>query len=336
MYRRFFSISLLLAMCGAAHAQAPVGELFASGASVKGEVRLAGGGTIVLSGSSVSAGSTTAVLRLARGGEVRICPATALTATGGKRTELTFGLGTGALELRYDLDSHSDTVVTPDFRLLLAGPGNFRVAVGTRSNGDTCMKSLEGNAASVIVNEQMGDGTFQLQPGDAVLFRGGNINDVLREPGLACGCPAPPAVMMAESGAPKIQEKTPAPAVALALSEAPASEPTKPVQAPPAAPISATTAPAADAPAPATRRNVVIDVPMAFSGGDAPVPPAPAPAAHLAVARLDAAATNFWFPPTVLPPGNAASAIPAAQPKAAKHGFFSRLFGALFGRHKSS
>ncbi len=316
-------VSLVIAtlVSGAAWAQAPVGELFASGgANVKGEVRLASGGTIVLSGSSVSAGSAPAVVKLARGGEVRICPATALTATAGKRTELTFGIGTGALELRYDLDAHSDSVVTPDFRLLLAGPASFRLAVGARSNGDTCLKSLEGNAGAVIVNEQLGDGTFQLRPGDAVLFRGGNINDVVREPGLACGCPAPAPLLMAETPAPRPAAPAAPPATA-----------PPPVEAPPVAVAAASPAPelpapgpATQSPAPAPHTNPVINVPMAFSG-DSPIPPAPQPISRISTAKLNADGMNLWVAPTV-----------QAPPKPPKRGFFARFFGALLGRHKSS
>src|SRR5437879_1260227 len=125
---------LVLMCCVAARAQTPVGELYATGANVKGSVVLAGGGTIVLSGSSVSAGSTVALLKLARGGEVRICPATSLTTTSGKRGELTLGLGTGAVEIDYELQSNADTLLTPDFRLLFAGPGKFHVAAGARAN----------------------------------------------------------------------------------------------------------------------------------------------------------------------------------------------------------
>jgi hypothetical protein len=320
-FRRFSLTALLLSGCVTAWAQAPVGELFASGgANVKGEVRLAGGGTILLSGSSVSAGSAPAVLKLARGGEVRICPATALTATAGKRTELTFGIGTGALELRYDLDAHSDLVVTPDFRLLLAGPASFRLAVGTRSNGDTCLKSLEGNAGAVIVTEQLGDGTFQLRPGDAVLFRGGNINQVMREPGLPCGCPAPAPVMMAESPAPKPA----APATPATASAPVETQPVAVAAASPAPAESPAPAPLAESPAPAPRKNLVIDVPMAFSG-DSPIPPAPQPVSRASLAKLSAQDVNLWFAPAVQPP-----------PKPAKRGFFARFFGALFGRHKSS
>src|SRR5205085_7388935 len=187
---------------------------------------------------------TVALLKLARGGEVRICPATSLTATSGKRGELTLGVGTGVIEIDYELQSNADTLLTPDFRLLFAGPGKFHIAAGARANGDTCLKSLQGSAASVIVSEQMGDGTFQLRPGDAVLFRGGRISEILREPGLECGCPAPVPVVLAE--------KKTAPAVS-----APPAETKKPPERP-VTPVAAVT-PVEPPPQPVARERVLVN-----------------------------------------------------------------------------
>ncbi|MGH9579269.1 MAG: hypothetical protein ACRD3R_17660, partial [Terriglobales bacterium] len=68
-------------------AQEALAEVFASDATVRGSVVLAGSGTKVLSGSSISAGAQAAVVRLVRGGEVRVCPGNSVTlasATGGR------------------------------------------------------------------------------------------------------------------------------------------------------------------------------------------------------------------------------------------------------------
>src|SRR5438309_5438306 len=81
-------ILLLLAVPLMAQAPAPIGELFASEATPQGPALLAGAGMSVVSGSQLSAGKAAATLRLARGGEVKICPQSSLAVntTGGNES----------------------------------------------------------------------------------------------------------------------------------------------------------------------------------------------------------------------------------------------------------
>ncbi len=169
-----------------------VGELFASDASVRGAMVMTSGGTRVMSGSQVAAGSSAAMLRLTRGGEVRVCPGTSVAVSQQwKAAPIQFGIGMGAMEIQYKLESVSDTIVTPDFRIQLIGPGTFHFALGAAANGDTCVKSLPGQNASIIVNDAMGDGTYQIAAGWSVIFMQGKLKEVYSSD-KPCGCPVNP------------------------------------------------------------------------------------------------------------------------------------------------
>ena len=169
------SISILPSLAAGQQAQ-PIGQLFANDASVKGSVMLAGSGTSVLSGSSIEAGTQAATLKLDRGGSLLVCEGTKLSLTASQcGRQLLFSLNSGNLELNYPLGTDADTLLTPDLRLLLPGPGTVHVAVRVAPNGDTCVQSLPWNAAAVVISETMGDDTYQVKQDEAVIFKGGHL-----------------------------------------------------------------------------------------------------------------------------------------------------------------
>jgi hypothetical protein len=283
----------------------------------------------VLSGSELSAGIAPATLKMVRGGQVRICPHSGLSVSASGQG-LMLATGAGAIEIDYQLSQQlADVVITPDFNVMLVGPGTFHFALGVNKRGDTCMKPLPGNASEVTFAELLGTGMVKTQPNQSVVFRGGKLD----APGALtseCGCPTAAPVPRAEAQpspppvpppvSPNSANSKPADRVAVA-----SNEPTSPL--PPERP---------------GQVHVQVDAPFVFSARASSGRP-------YSVAKVQfSSLPNIYFvqekvdpvvlterPPEVSLKAEAATVKPEEKPKKEKKGFMGRVkgfFGALFHR----
>lgn len=298
----------------------PIGDLVSTDASIKGSVVLAAAGTGLLPGSAIEAGNSAASIKLRRGGMLRVCPKTQVTVnvaaqmptspTGAnKPTGLMLSLGNGALETNYELPAQADTIVTPDFRIMLAGPADFHLAISVDGHGNTCVRSLPGNSGAVLVSELLGAGTYQVKANESVFFPNGGIQNAAPAT-EACGC----------------AEEEPARAAEVAQSAAPSAN-------------TATIAGGESSSAPSsqqvasTQPHVEVEAPFVFQAV------APAPETAAVVSLRSQSVPDLPEPQVLQPPLRKSRARTAAPPELAAaskphRGFFARIggfFASLFG-----
>jgi hypothetical protein len=111
----------------------------------------------------------------------------------------------GAVELSFATGRNSDILLTPDFRILIGGPGAAEVKVRLGQNGDTCVdnsgapadksSSQRGNAGVnvpyVLVTSVFEGGDYRVQSGQRVMFQHGSLHEVVDNEKEPCGCPPP-------------------------------------------------------------------------------------------------------------------------------------------------
>jgi hypothetical protein len=302
----------LAAVCGAQQA-ASAGPIAIvpvdSSTTVTGALEITAGRAIIGASGSVTSGEKTTEVILPHRGVLRVCASTTVklasdtSVPAGETPGLVMGLDRGALEASFATGQNADVLLTPDFRILIGGPGAADVKVRLGEHGDTCVDNAGVNAPYVLVSSVFEGGAYRVQAGDRVMFQHGSVREVVTGEKEPCGCPPP----MNPDAKPGTNEFPLAASEGLSVSPPPVA----------AAPPGGTQSKAPDAATTTMERNA------------ATVTPEQQDKAEQSKAEQNKAATT----PTPTP---APAQTPAAQPKptAKKQGFFGRIgsfFRKLFG-----
>jgi hypothetical protein len=164
-------------------------------AEVTGGMKVFNGRAFIASDASITSGSQTAQVTLPYRGTLRVCAGTTVKVTSdssiaaGEIPGLLMALDHGAVEASFATGRNSDILLTPDFRILIGGPGAAEVKVRLGQGGDTCVDNAGVNAPYVLVSSVFDGGAYRVQAGQRVMFQHGNLHEVVDTEKEPCGCP---------------------------------------------------------------------------------------------------------------------------------------------------
>lgn len=166
-----------------------------SAAMVTGALQVSGGRAIIAASGAVTSGAATTEVTLPHRGVLRVCASTTVklaadsSVPAGDVPGLMMVLNHGALEADFATGRNSDVLLTPDFRILIGGPGAADVKVRLGQHGDTCVDNAGINAPYVLVTSVFDGSVYRVQPGQRVMFQHGSLLEVVDQEKEPCGCP---------------------------------------------------------------------------------------------------------------------------------------------------
>jgi hypothetical protein len=214
-----FLATILLLLAPLLHAQtAPASQTLATDASpiaivsldtknpdaaakVIGALEVSQGRAVIVASGTITSGSQTTEVVLPHRGVLRVCASTTVklaadsSVPAGETPGLMMAMDQGALELSFATSSaagrNADVLMTPDFRILIGGPGAAEIKVRLGQHGDTCVDNVGVNAPYVLVTSVFDGGNYHVQPGQRVMFEHGSLREVVDNEKEPCGCPPP-------------------------------------------------------------------------------------------------------------------------------------------------
>ncbi len=167
-------------------------------AQVIGALQITKGTAFITTSGTVTSGSMTTNVVLPHRGVLRVCASTAVhlsadsSVPSGETPGLMMALDHGAVEASFATGRNSDILLTPDFRILIGGPGPADLKVRLGQYGDTCVDNAGANAPYVVVSSVFEGGAYRVQPGQRVMFQHGSLQEVVDQEKEPCGCPPAP------------------------------------------------------------------------------------------------------------------------------------------------
>ena len=168
-------------------------------ATVTGALEVSQGKAIIVASGVITSGAETTEVILPHRGVLRVCASTTVKLAAdasvppGEIPGLLMAMEHGAVEASFASGRNSDILLTPDFRILIAGPGAAEVKVRLGQQGDTCVDNAGVNAPYVLVSSVFDGGAYRVQPGQRVMFQHGSLHEVVDQEKEPCGCPPPVA-----------------------------------------------------------------------------------------------------------------------------------------------
>jgi hypothetical protein len=188
--------------CLHANAQQTIGTVAVQDATVSGAISVTEGRAVLVGSSTVLAKDHTAEIALHRGGSVRVCATSGLHLTqtqGTGNQPLMLALDRGAIEVQTGAIAN-DVIMTPDLRFNVRSGGPIDLRLRVIQNGDTCVENRGASAPVLGISDQFGEASYELHPGQHVLFEHGNLKEVVDNESSPCGCPAaPPGMSIADA-----------------------------------------------------------------------------------------------------------------------------------------
>ena len=186
---------------------------------VTGDLQVSNGRAFIAANGTIASGEQTTHVTLPYRGTLQVCAYTTVKLTAnasvpnGEVPGLMLAMEHGAVEMSLAggraNTQNADFLLTPDFRILISGPGAADLKVRLGPAGDTCVDNAGApgdrssslgwnpaapgdNAPYVLVSSVFDGGAYRVQAGQRVMFQHGSLHEVVDQEKESCGCP--PAV----------------------------------------------------------------------------------------------------------------------------------------------